>query len=102
MKYEPFDPTDPAEIAADNFRVQVCELALSASNDPHYQILDPVKKVESFMGGVLVGLIGVCFASVEAEGRDAMLEAIKEYLPQARDQAEAIMIGSGADAIGSH
>ncbi len=97
VKYKPFDPGDDADAMADHFRIQLCNLVLDADRLAVYRDLDQTKKIECVMGGVLVGLIGICFASVNPEGRDAMMEAITEYLPQARDQAEAVMRGSGAD-----
>lgn len=49
------------------------------------------RQIEYFMAGVATGLIGVCFAHIQNAGRDEMMEAITECLPQARMQAEAII-----------
>lgn len=91
MKLEPFDGSDPYERVADVFRREVCEIARKATQNKDYQRLSPVKQVECFMAGVTTGLIGVCFAYIENAGRDEMMAAIEEYLPQARMQAEAII-----------
>lgn len=94
-EYTPFDPADPADAVADLFRRQVAEIALEVGNMPIYQQLGPRRQVESIMGGVLVGLIGVLFAHVTPEGRKPIMRAIKEYLPQARANAEG-MIGDSS------
>lgn len=91
MRLEPFDATDPAERVADRFRKGVAELASAIFKDEDCRDLSSVEQVQSFMAGVATGLIGVCFAHVENAGRDAMMEAILDYLPQAREQAEGIM-----------
>lgn len=91
MRIEPFDPTDPAERMADKFRKDVAGLASVALNNADYRGLSSIEQVQCFMAGVATGLIGVCFAHVENAGHDAMMEAIVDYLPQAREQAEAIM-----------
>lgn len=90
-KYKPFDPSDDADVIADNFRVEVCEMASRAMTMGAYKRLSSTEQIETFMGGVLVGLIGVCFSHIRPEGREAMMEAITDYLPQARDQAEAMI-----------
>lgn len=90
MRLEPFDATDPADLMADKFRKEVARIAQRVFKDKRYRSLSSIKRVECFMAGIATGLIGVCFAHIESAGRDAMMEAITEYLPQAREQAEAI------------
>lgn len=89
--YKEFDPTDDADILADMFRQEVCTMAERAMKLTAYQDLTPTQQLETFMGGVLVGLVNVCFAHVQEQGRGEMMKAIKSYLPQARDQTEAML-----------
>jgi hypothetical protein len=94
---EAFDPGDPFDAMADQFRVRIADMALDAFKIAIYRELAPSRQLECVMAGVMTGLIGVCFASIEPGGRDAMMEAIADYLPHARSNAEGI-IDSGADA----
>lgn len=98
MKLVAFDQNDPYNRMADSFRKQIAEMAGKAIRTQDYKSLTPVERIECFMTGITVGLIGVCFAHIENAGRDAMVQAIAEYLPQAREQAEGIF----EDAILRH
>lgn len=91
MRPELFDSSDPAERLADDFRRGVAEIAQRTFKKGDYRGLSSIEQVQCFMAGIATGLIGVCFAHIEDAGRDAMMEAITEYLPQAREQAEGIM-----------
>lgn len=87
----PFDPADRAEQMADMFRRQVAEIALVANQAPMFQRLEPREQISSFMAGVLTGLVGVCFSSIEPAGHDEIMKTMKKYLPLARENAEGIM-----------
>lgn len=93
---KPFDPLNPADALAETFRRQVTDIMIAAPNHPAYRACDPIQQVESFMGGVLTGLIGVLFSHIRPEGRDEIMQAIATYLPQARQNAEAMV----DDALG--
>lgn len=99
-KPEKFDPSNPFDAMAETFRRQIVGIATGAYRTTIYREMTPAQKLESFMGGVLTGLVGVCFASIQPEGRDEMMKAITAYLPQAREQVEGIFIDSGAEQIG--
>ena len=86
----PFDPGEPFDAMAESFRRQVAGMALEALRTAVYRELTPIQQIECFMAGVVTGLIGVCFASIEPAGRDEMMVAIREYLPQARHNVEGM------------
>lgn len=93
-KYEPFDPEDPFNAAADEIRVQVVELASKGMKSEPYSKLESYRQVECFMAGVMTGLVGVCFCHIRDEGRDEMMKAIESYLPHARANAEEMIKGA--------
>lgn len=86
----PFDPSDPFDAMAESARRQVCEIAIEMMSAAVFRDLDPVRQVECLMGGMATGMIGVLFAHIVPEGRDEMMQAIIDYLPQARLNAENI------------
>lgn len=88
---DPFDANCPFNRVADGLRKRVAEIVGAAMSSKDYKSLGSVEQIEAVMCGITVGLVGVCFAHIENAGRDAMIEAIIEYLPQAREQAEGIM-----------
>lgn len=94
MKREPFDAGKPAERLADRVRVEVVNLALRIMDDPDYRALSSIEQLEAFMAGGVTGVICGCFASIQPHGRDEMMQVIEAYLPQAREQAEAIHDGA--------
>jgi len=91
---KPFDAANPFEVAADKFRTELCGVASRAFNDPAFKCLDSAAQLEAWLYGALTGYVGICFAHITPDGRDAIMEEIVRYLPAARQQAEAI-IASG-------
>lgn len=87
-----FDPGDPYDAMCETFRIQVADIASQAHRIAIYREMDPARQLSSFMAGVLTGLIGVCFVSIRDEGREVMMDGIRESLPFARKQAEDIII----------
>ena len=87
----PFDPTDPFDVMCEQFRTQVVDLVLEAGKVTIYRDLGPQKQLECFLSGVLVGAIGVMFASIERQGREQMMAYIESCLPIARQIAVEIM-----------
>lgn len=87
----PFDPGDDFDAMAESFRRQVADMSLAAFDAAVYRDMDGIKQVECFMAGVVTGLVGVCFAHIEADGRDAMMAVIRAYLPQARENVEGML-----------
>ena len=87
----PFDPTDPFDVMCEQFRTLVVDMVLEAGKTTIYRDLGPQKQLECFLSGVLVGAIGVAFASVERQGREVMMEYLTACLPIARQIAEEIM-----------
>lgn len=85
-----FDPGDPYDAMCDSFRIQVCNMALDAQRIAIYRDMDQGQQLSSFMAGTLVGLIGVCFASIRDEGREVMMQGILDAIPLARQQVESI------------
>lgn len=87
---DPFRPDLPSDAMAESFRRQVCDMMLEAGKAAIFRDMPPHDQLGAFMAGTLTGLIGVMFVFVDRQGRDGVIEAIREYLPQARDQAESI------------
>ena len=90
-QYEPFNPVDPFDVASEMFRRQVTDLALAAYKVTVYRDMPPIEQLGAFVAGVMTGLIGVCFASIEAEGRAEMMRFIEHYMTQAKEQASAMI-----------
>ncbi len=92
----PFNPGDPEDAMSELFRTQVTDLALSAYKIAIYRDLNPQQQLQCFLAGALTGIVGVCLASVETTGHDAMMEYIAECLPHAREMAEGIRSPEGS------
>lgn len=91
----PFDPEDPMDAMAEMFRRDVTEVALKAYGVTLYREMDTGQQFQCFLAGALTGLVGVCLASGETKGADAIMEYIAECLPYAREKAEEIRDGNG-------
>jgi hypothetical protein len=91
----PFDPSDPFDAMADQFRTQVADMAVRAYKAAIYRDLTPTKQLECFLSGVMTGMVGVAFASIDEAGRYVMMDYIQEFLPAARELAEGIMSNHG-------
>jgi hypothetical protein len=92
LELSPFDPTDPFDVATDDFRQEVTMMAARAFETPPFRDLEPNAKVAALAGGVLTGLIGTLFISVTPEGRETIMNyIINDVLPFARKQAEAML-----------
>jgi hypothetical protein len=89
----PFDPGDPFDAMADQFRTQVASIALRAQYAAVFRDLGPTRQLECFIAGAMAGIVGVCFASIEREGRLAMIRYLKKCLAPAREMAEGIIDG---------
>lgn len=98
-KRRPFDAGDPFDAAADMFRRQVAEMTLEAVGQPPLSHMDGHRQIEAMIAGVMTGLVGSCFGLIEPAGHTAVMKAIKNYLPQARANAEDI-VGDGEAAEG--
>lgn len=97
VEREPFNPDDPMDAMSEMFRRQVTDIALDAYKVTLYRELPVQQQLECFIAGILTGLVGVCFASLEPiEGsRDVLMKAIAETLPQVREMAEGIFEANG-------
>lgn len=89
-----FDPTEPFDIMADQFRREVAELALSANLITVYRDMDAKGQLECFAAGVLTGLVGVMFASVTREGRASVIHYLHECMASSQIYAESILDAS--------
>lgn len=69
------------------------ELALAADKNAAYARLSPAEQPGALLCGLLTGTVGVVLASSTASGHDAVMEALVEYLPQAREMAESVSTG---------
>ena len=62
-EHEAFDPGDPFDAMADQFRTRVADMALAAFKIAIYRELAPSRQLECVMAGVMTGLIGEAFQS---------------------------------------
>lgn len=89
--YPAFDPGDPFDAMAQEFKNRVTDMRLEAEKAAVFRDLDPYRQLECFLSGVLTGAVGVAFASINREGRDTMMEYIASCLPTARLLAESMV-----------
>lgn len=87
---KPFDPASDFDNIADSIRRDVAKLVLPWLDVPVFQALPAERRLACVMAGLTTGLVGTCFSMIEAGGRDEMMVAIEDYLPQAREHCEAI------------
>lgn len=88
---EPFDPGSPFDAMAETVRRRVATIALDMPKAAIFREMDSMRQLECFIAGTVTALIGVSFAHIEAAGRDDMMKVITDYIPQARQQAEAML-----------
>lgn len=87
----PFAPGEPFDAMAETFRTQVADMILQADEAAIFRGLSQVEQLQCIMSGTLTGLVGCCFAYIEPEGRDAIIEAIRDFVPMAAKNAESII-----------
>ena len=95
MDLQPFDANDPCNRVADRLRKDVAAIVQRNMRSADYRKLTSAEQIEATAAGLMTGVIGVLFAHIEDGGRDALMEWLVGYLPQARAQAEGIF----ADAL---
>lgn len=86
-----FDAGDPLDAMAESFRIQVCDMAIEANKAAIFRDMDTAQQAQALMGGILTGLVGVLFAMSQEAGRYPLMEAIVDFLPHARLNAESIL-----------
>lgn len=89
----PFDPNDPAEQLADLTRVKLAEAFAAIIETSAYQKLDAQAQVSSTLAGSLTAVCGIAICQMQAndDGHAEIRAWLAAYLPQAFDQARAIM-----------
>lgn len=88
----PFNPDDPFDAVADVFRRHMVNMFMATkATCPPFAELEDVRELECFLIGALTGMVGVAFAHVTPRGRDDVMQLLADYMPQARDKAEAIL-----------
>lgn len=98
---KPFDGSDPFDAAADMYRRQVAEMVLASIGEPPLNRLEGHRQIEAIIAGVVTGLVGSCFGFIEPSGQKAVMKAIKNYLPQARQTAIEIIAEASHGENGS-
>jgi hypothetical protein len=93
IQTKPFEEQSDFDQLADSLRRQVAGLVLTMQQNAIYQSMEPIQQVEVVIAGLTCGLVGACFATIKPRGRDQMMKMIRNYLPQAREHAEAIVDG---------
>lgn len=91
MDRAPFEPGDPFDVLAEEYRQRVVALVLELDARRDAQDVTPVERVMAMICGVMTGLVGSVLCATEPAGHDTMMEAIEGYLPHARNQAQAII-----------
>lgn len=86
----PFDPSDPFDAMSETFRREIVDIAIKAEKIAIYRDLSPDQQLEAFVAGAMTAIVCVCFASIEASGRDQIIEYLSGAWPQAREMAEGI------------
>jgi hypothetical protein len=87
MARAPFDPADPFEASADALRRGVADVALAVFATSTFQRLSAERQISCVMAGVMTGAMGVMLAFVNRDSHDDLLQAVAEYLPDARRNA---------------
>lgn len=86
-----FNPSDPVDYLADQLRVRVAIEAASAHSVGARSGMSSQEIGVAIMGGALTGVVGALLSITRPDGYDALMEAIAEYLPQARENALAMI-----------
>lgn len=86
-----FDPGDPIDAMAESFRIQVCNIAIEANRAAIFRDMDTASQAQALMAGLLTGVVGVMFAMADKEGRGPIMEAMADFLPHARLNAESFL-----------
>lgn len=90
---QPFDATDSSDLLADHLRKEVGSIGMKLLQDPLYLSLNLQQRVESIVGGMLTGVVGIVCAHIDERGHAEIIEYMADYLPQALEQAQAISKG---------
>lgn len=86
-----FDASDAFQRVADQLRRDVGDIASKMIETADYRSLDGHGQLGSMLAGLMTGVLGVMFAHVRDESRDAMVQAVIDYVPLAREAAEDII-----------
>jgi uncharacterized metal-binding protein len=97
MTRAPFDPAEAFDAMAERFRRETVDIASDALEAAVFRDMTTADQLHSLIGGILTGVVGIAFAMVQDEERDLVYEAITEYLPLARQAAEAIIANARED-----
>lgn len=87
MDRAPFDPADPFDASADALRHGIADVALAVCATSTFQRLSAERQISCVMAGLMTGAVGVMLAFVNRESHDQLLQAVAEYLPDARQNA---------------
>lgn len=89
-----FDPKNPFDACADRLRRAVAEIAGELNESPQFKGLAAEQQIVCMMAGLMTGVMGVLLCFVEPDGHDAFVQALADYLPDARQNAYDIMANS--------
>jgi len=87
-----FDPTDPVDRAAEAARRHVTTAMIAIAESGEIAALPPGTALSATIAGALTGVVGSLLAQVRPDSRDELMKVIEDWLPQAREQAESILI----------
>lgn len=89
---EPFDPTDPFDSQCERLRRVVIQLVIDSAKVTLYREMDAQRQLECMVCGVMAGLIGAAFASIQPtkDARDCVIEYMTSCIPVVRRVADAI------------
>jgi hypothetical protein len=89
----PFDPSDPFDVACEEMRKAFADLVIAAhAGNGMFTRLDAREQVGAVLCGGLTGVVGVLMSMTTEASRADLMEAIADYLPTARENAESVTL----------
>lgn len=87
-----FDPTSPFDSQCERLRREVLQIVIDSQKVTLYREMSQQAQLECLVAGLLTGLIGAAFASIQQsdDARDCIIEYIRDCMPVARRFADAM------------
>lgn len=91
MSKAEFDPTDDVDRIADDLRRKVAEIVMDVRAAALKEGVGHAPFAIAVMAGLMTATVGTLMALMEPEGHEGLMQALEDYLPQARENAEDII-----------
>ncbi len=89
----PFDPSGPFDVACEEMRKAFVDLVIAAhAGNGMFKRLDVREQVGAVLCGGLTAVVGALMSMTTEASRDDLMEAIADYLPTARENAESVTL----------